>query len=135
MTLLIKTMFLVLKLTEASPVDNVAENAIGTYQIRPIFVQDVNRILKHEVFTHQDARNERKAKQMIYIYLDYYGSRYKAITGKEPDARILARIFNGGPNGWTKQATVDYGNRAMNIWRKENDRPKRSTKQSSSSEI
>ena len=116
MLTLIKTMFVVLKLTENSFVDNLEENAIGRYQIRPIFVQDVNRILKHDRFTHEDARNERKACQMIFIYLEHYGKRYTKLTGKEPDARALAMIFNGGPNGYLKWQAADYGIRALNIW-------------------
>lgn len=105
---LIKAMFTILMLVEDSSMDNVKEQAIGLYQIRPIFVEDVNRIAGTS-FKHEDARNARVAQQMIYIYLTYYGKRYEEKTGKVASAEIMGRIFNGGPNGYTKEATVVYG--------------------------
>ena len=122
MTILIRAMFLILKLVENSTIDNVSENAIGVYQIRPIFVEDVNRILGFESYTHEEARNERLAQQMIFVYLNHYGRMYTDLTGKQPDARVLARIFNGGPKGYLKRATINYGNRAMNIWEDQNEK-------------
>lgn len=121
---LIVAMFTILRLCENSTVDNLEEQAIGGYQIRPVFVKDVNRIAGTE-FTHEDARNDRLAQQMIYIYLKHYGERYRLKTGKEPDARVLGMLHNGGPSGYlnkTKTA-LDYGERCSNLylqWRLEN---------------
>ena len=120
---LIIIMFTVLRLCENSSTDNLAEQAIGPYQIRPIFVEDVNRIAGTD-FVHEDARNERVAQQMIYVYLMHYGARYEGRTGNEADAFILGRIFNGGPFGYTKGATLEYGERCQNLyeqWRYENE--------------
>jgi hypothetical protein len=102
-------------LVENSSVDNKKEGAIGPYQIREIFVKDVNRI-SGENFTHEDARNPRKAKQMTFIYLTYYGKKHEERTGKRLTARSLGRLFNGGPMGNYKKCSEDYGNRCQNIY-------------------
>lgn len=111
-----KAMFTILMLAENSTVDNVEEQAIGLYQIRPIFVEDVNRIAATN-FKHEDARNARLAQQMIFIYLKYYGEKYSKATGKVATADILGRIFNGGPKGYLKEATLEYGRRCGNFHR------------------
>lgn len=124
---LLLAMMSILVLVEDSSTDNVKEQAIGIYQIRPIFVEDVNRIIKlkggTESYEHEDARNARKAQQMIFVYLTYYGKQYKVATGNDPDAFILGRIFNGGPKGYQKDSTLDYGYRCENLydqWKLEN---------------
>ena len=125
---LLLAMMSILVLAEDSSKDNVKENAIGIYQIRPIFVEDVNRInvlMGGEIlYKHEDARNARIAQQMIFVYLTYYGRQYKLDTGKEPDAFVLGRIYNGGPKGYQKDATLDYGYRCENLyeqWLEENE--------------
>ena len=125
---LLLAMMSILVLAENSSVDNKSEEAWGIYQIRPIFVEDVNRIVKlnggDEVFKHEDARNARIAQQMIFVYLTHYGRQYKLAMGKEPDAFVLGRIFNGGPKGYQKDATLDYGYRCENLheqWLEENE--------------
>jgi hypothetical protein len=121
---IIKAMFTILMLVEDSSTDNLKEHAIGVYQIRPIFVKDVNLISKHEVFSHEDARNARKAQQMIFIYLTYWGNKYEEKTGYRVDAETLGRIINGGPNGWKKSSTREYGERCKNLyeqWKLENE--------------
>ena len=97
--------------------DNVAEGAIGRYQIRAIFVRDVNRILGQELYTHEDARRDGLARNMIRIYLTHYGAAYEKRTGKKVTLQKLARMFNGGPMGWRKKATSGYGMRAFIIAR------------------
>ena len=114
---LIESMLTILLLCENSHVDNKKENAIGKYQIRPIFVEDVNRIIVGDTYTHEDARSKSKARNMIRIYLVYYGIRYKRITGLEPSVQVYARIFNGGPIGYAKLATKNYGLRAKNFYK------------------
>ena len=41
-------------------------------------------------------------------YLRHYGEVYKKETGKDPTVEVLARIHNGGPRGWKKEATRSY---------------------------
>lgn len=119
---LLLAMMSILVLAEDSSTDNLKENAIGIYQIRPIFVEDVNRIVKlhggDEVYKHEDARNARKAQQMIFVYLKYYGRQYKLAMGKEPDARVLGMIHQGGPKGYlnTSELALEYGERCANLY-------------------
>jgi len=83
-------------------------NAVGCLQIWKIVVDDVNRIQKKEVFTYNDRLTRPKSVRMAEIYLNHYGARYKRLTGKEPTLEVLARMWNGGPDGYKKQSTVIY---------------------------
>ncbi len=87
--------------------------AIGAYQIHEIYVDDVNRIIKaskkafrpREHYTYDDRWYKYRCRQMIRIYVIYYGQY------ADTDAswyEIYARIHNGGPNGWKKESTKEY---------------------------
>ena len=84
--------------------------AYGVYQIHESYVQDVNRI-SGKNFTHADAFDKDKAKEMVEIYLNHYGKSYEKKTGKKATNEVLARIHNGGPNGYKKDATKKYWNK------------------------
>ena len=89
--------------------------AVGAYQIHKKYVDDVNRICKikgfKKRFTYADRYNSHKSRIMTAIYLDFYGKVYERKYSKVATAEILAKIHNGGPEGWKKQATIKY-------WRK-----------------
>lgn len=73
--------------------------AIGAFQIHECVVADVNRVFK----THFDWRgmtNRQNARIVFEKYLTIYGQ------GKSPEQ--LARIWNGGPRGHQKSATLNY---------------------------
>jgi len=98
---------------------NAAEQAAGPYQIRPIYLQDVNRIRKLQglsPFAAQDRYDLEKATQMVVTYLSWYGrpSRLHHLASYAD----LARIHNGGPNGWKKESTRNYAERVMRIMHK-----------------
>jgi len=78
----------------------------GLYQIRPVYVEDVNRILGAEEYTHRDAFNPAHAERMVEVYLDHYATPER--LGRPVTDEDRARIHNGGPNGWRKTATVGY---------------------------
>jgi len=82
---------------------NEKEDAVGLYQIRKIFVDDVNRILGKPVFSYNDRWNPHKSREMAYIYICYWAKKAK---GNKIEA--MARIFNGGPKGWKKKCTKPY---------------------------
>lgn len=84
--------------------------ALGRYQLHRIYVDDVNRIAKTN-YTYDDRLDAEKSLTMVKIYLDYYGKRYTALTGKPVTDEVMARIHNGGPDGFRKQSTVEYWNR------------------------
>ena len=81
--------------------------AYGVYQIHKSYVEDVNRI-SGKNFTLADAFDKEKAKEMVKIYLTNYGKNYEKKTGKTATNEVLARIHNGGPSGYKKDATKKY---------------------------
>jgi hypothetical protein len=88
--------------------------ALGRYQIHKIYVDDVSRIAKTN-YTYDDRLDAEKSLAMVKIYLDYYGRRYSRLTGRLVTDEVMARIHNGGPDGFRKQSTVEYWNRVKEI--------------------
>ncbi len=83
--------------------------AVGNFQIWPIYVKDVNRILGVDKFTLADRWDTVKSRDMVRIYLKHYAS--EARLGREPTLEDMARIHNAGPNGYKKDCAKPY-------WRK-----------------
>ena len=93
--------------------------AIGSFQIHKIYVDDVNRIIcKHRMkvstFRYADRQNKDKSRIMVIIYLEEYAGGY---TGEDFYTGVvlgdwqpekMARIHNGGPDGWKKDCTTPY---------------------------
>ena len=68
-----ETTQLALILTE-SQMDSLAvgkDNDLGILQITPIFVDEVNRLVGKDLFTHQDALAPEKSLQMLAIYQEH----------------------------------------------------------------
>lgn len=68
-----ETTQLALIITE-SQMDSLAvgkANDLGILQITPIFVDEVNRLVGKDQFTHQDALSPEKSLQMLAIYQEY----------------------------------------------------------------
>lgn len=82
--------------------------SVGILQIHKVYVRDVNNILGREFYSYSDRLNPDKSRAMTVIYLKHYGRRYEHKTGKPATLEVLARIHNGGPNGWAKPATEKY---------------------------
>jgi len=89
------------------------------YQIRPIYVKDVNRIF-HMRYKMKDVLDRDKAEMIMWYYWQYYGIRYQLDTGMDPTFEVLARIHNGGPEGWRRKSTLVYWTRVKNTISKEN---------------
>lgn len=81
--------------------------ALGVLQIRVEVVKDVNRIYKTH-YVHSDALDPKKSFEICRLYLSYYGRVYAKRTGIQPSYEVLARIWNGGPNGWRVKKTRTY---------------------------
>jgi hypothetical protein len=112
---LLLALLTIIPILEGDPRGNPAENALGPYHITPVMVQEVNRIMKIS-YKHEDALNERLAKHMVVVHLEYWGKQYEKRTGKKASIAILAAIHNKGPHGYRKKAGKDYGSRAKNIY-------------------
>ena len=87
---------------------NRRRNAAGYLQIRPCVVSDCNRIVGYQRWTLADRYNRQKSREMFNFYLDFYGKQYTKATGRQPSSEVLARIWNGGPNGWRNHRTRGY---------------------------
>ena len=87
--------------------------AVGRYQLHRIYVDDVNRIAGTH-YTYSDRYDPVKSRQMVIIYLTYYGDLYTRTTGNVATNEVLARIHNGGPYGYRKPATIRYWNKVNN---------------------
>lgn len=81
--------------------------AFGKLQIWEVVVQDVNRIYRKH-YKHSDAFNTKKAREICRLYLVHYGKVYERQTGRKAGDVILARIWNGGPDGYKDEATIAY---------------------------
>lgn len=82
------------------------EKAYGSLQIRKPCVDDVNQRLGTTYQSRDMLGNRSLSVQVCRTYLERYATR-KAL-GREPSFEDMARIWNGGPNGWRKQSTLGY---------------------------
>lgn len=102
----------------------VCENGccIGAYQLSCIYVDECDRIANGKSvwasdcnYAYADRWNKDKSRAMTRLYIDYY-SKQSIIADSEllnfcPKIKwfeIMARIHNGGPNGWMKTSTKKY---------------------------
>lgn len=60
-------------------------------------------------YVYNDRWNCAKSKEICRIYLGRYATASR--IGRAVTDQDRARIWNGGPNGWNKQATVGYWNK------------------------
>ena len=96
-----------LRIVESSGNDQaIGDNgrAIGPLQIHRSVVLDVNRITGSN-YRHSEMTNRVAARAVCQAYLEHYG-RGKSLEDQ-------ARIWNGGPSGHKKAATVSYWRRVQ----------------------
>lgn len=112
----IELLALLISVESGGDVNAVGDNgmAYGQLQIHPGYIECVNRIAGTS-FTHKDAFHPVKSRYMTVVYIRHYGARYKRITGREPTMEVLARIHNGGPDGWKKESTDVYWNKVKRL--------------------
>jgi len=87
---------------------NETERAAGLYQLRPIYVQDVNRIVGEARFSLADRWDQAKAESMMRIYWQHY-------CGDGATWEQMARIHNGGPKGPEKRETEKYWQKVKKV--------------------
>lgn len=87
--------------------DAVGDNgkAYGPLQIHAILVADVNRI-HGTSYRHRDAFDRDTAIEIARLYLSHYCTAQR--LGRTPTNEDAARMWNGGPNGHRKKATLGY---------------------------
>ncbi|MEI6084009.1 MAG: hypothetical protein WCS70_06875 [Verrucomicrobiota bacterium] len=93
---------------QPNPPDGDGGLAVGVLQIHPIVIADVNRITGRTLWSLEDRRNKERSEAICATYLDYYGGAYQRETGKQPTLEVYCRMWDGGPVGWKKKATLPY---------------------------
>lgn len=78
--------------------------AIGPLQIHRIAVEDANRIIGHRRYRWEDCQHLEVSLEVAAVLLTHYGDRLPHPATE----RDLARIWNGGPDGWRQPATLSY---------------------------
>ena len=86
-------------------------HARGMYQLHRTYWQDGTRILRVR-WDYNLAFKPEKSRRVVKAYLLHYG--------KGKSLMDMARIHNGGPNGYKKRATLPYARRIAQILRKNN---------------
>jgi hypothetical protein len=87
--------------------------AVGILQIHKRVVDDVNKyvllyFLVYHRYEYTDRQDPIISKNICAFYLDKWGRHYELETDELPTLEVLARIWNGGPDGWKKKATLNY---------------------------
>ena len=81
---------------------NESEKALGSLQIRPIMVEDYNRIygtsLKHEQMSN------RLTSHNVAIGIFHHYGKYVERNGETLNAKHLAFVWNGGGSAWKRVA-------------------------------
>lgn len=84
--------------------------AHGPLQIHKCCVDDVNKYRKARGWKPykfpSDCYDRQKSESILATYLHLYANKER--LGREPTVEDYARIWNGGPNGYKRKATVKY---------------------------
>lgn len=78
-----------------------AGGSVGRYQLSEVYVEDVERIIGGDI-----RRSPTISRAYVQVYLNHYATRER--LGAEPTLEHMARIHNGGPDGWMDGATEPY---------------------------
>ena len=79
---------------------NESEKALGSLQIRPIMVDDYNRIYGTE-FKHEQMKS-RSTSHLVAIGIFHHYGKYIKRDGEKTTAKHLAFIWNGGGSAWKR---------------------------------
>jgi len=79
--------------------------AYGVAQIHAIMIRDYNQNNGAKL-VHEDAFSPTISKAVFEWYAGHYCTRER--LGHEPTMEDVSRCWNGGGNGWRKEATIPY---------------------------
>jgi soluble lytic murein transglycosylase-like protein len=104
----IMTLILALIAVESSGNDQAIGDgglAYGPLQIHASYVADASEFAKKD-WKHEDAFDRETAIDMFLAYMSRYATEKR--IGRPVTIMDMARIHNGGPNGYKKKATLVY---------------------------
>ncbi len=89
--------------------DAIGDNgqAYGVLQMHQIYLDDVERI-SARIYTIDDIKDEANAREACYIYMLHYGKVLYRREGRQVTLEDLARMHNGGPDGYKQDCTKAY---------------------------
>ena len=102
------TLILAMIQVESSGRDHVKGDnglAYGCLQLHACYVQDAAEYAKED-WKHEDAFDRKKSIDIFAAYMSRYATEKR--LGRPVTAQDIARIHNGGPNGYKKKATEAY---------------------------
>ena len=94
--------------------------AVGSFQIHKIYVDDVKRILLKSplmfswsagIPDYKDRYDPELSREIVEVYLKHYGGTFEE----------MARKHNGGPAGHKKECTKKYWEKVKILLEKQND--------------
>lgn len=91
---------------ESSGDDNAVGDggkAVGAFQIWPVMLKDCNRIVGEERWTNEDRTDRAKSRAMFLAYSRHYAKHHADWSNEG-----IARRWNSGPKGHTKQVSEKY---------------------------
>lgn len=98
---------------------NGDDNAIGDYglaygclQMHAEYVQDAAEYAGKD-WTHKDAFDRETAIEIFLAYMDRYATEKR--LGRPVTVEDIARIHNGGLNGWKKPHTESYWHKVKSV--------------------
>ena len=84
--------------------------SIGVLQMQKAYVQDAAEYA-NEDWVHMDALDELTAIKIFRAYMARYATEKR--LGRPVTLEDIARIHNGGPNGYKKLSTTPYWNKVQ----------------------
>ena len=97
----------IIKVESNDNVNAIGDNgkAVGCMQIWKVVVDDVNKVSKLK-YNYNDRFNKEKSIEIFKLYINKYATAKR--LGRTPTDEDMARIWNGGPNGFKKAGTKQY---------------------------
>jgi hypothetical protein len=80
--------------------------AIGPYQIHKCYWQDAVQFDPSIGGSYKDCMNRAYSERIVIAYLNRYATTKR--IGSKPTYEDMARIHNGGPNGYKSSKTEGY---------------------------
>lgn len=102
------TLILALIAVESSGNDHaIGDNgaAYGCLQLHAAYVADAAEYAGED-WTHEDAFDRETSIEIVVAYMSRYATEKR--LGRPVTIEDIARIHNGGPNGYKKDATIKY---------------------------
>lgn len=109
------TLILALILVESNGDDSaIGDNgkAYGCLQLHAGYVADAAEYVGED-WVHEDAFDRKTAIKIFKAYMNRYATPER--LGREAQAEDIARIHNGGPNGFKKKSTKAYWDKISKI--------------------